>query len=557
MLAQRERNYIFLLDCTKSMKGYGGSPVVWKSTKDCLKKELEKPTEGTTLHVIPFQETVLPSIDFLAEEFDDKKWKEIEGKIDQYVENVTKTNICDAWDAGNKLIDPRKDNYLILLTDGLDNKYGVEALRRKLDQWCNESSNTHAFYVQLTRAAIDSQLVEIINRCPNEHVVDATQGITEFGGLDEIAIYANTRNLDKINYLGFSDLGQFRTHAECGDPYFSVGVVNGTISGGQVPIKIAAKQPIAQINATLPEEYQFTFLIKSDNVLITNPEVKVYMTNKPERSLQMPSQEIDMGKAVWYDRFLFWGAREPDTLSIDLKAVFNDEAKRDGSLAEFLITDSDGHNDFRLLYNGRPVSNGRFVISSREAEGSVLSIVFDTDAKEGKRHLTLQETGRNSLDNINDRHDLYTTTLRARYSVGWNPLKTILMWLGIAILAALLLWFILLKRLFYPPIKVKSIQVSSPYFSKVNAKGKRRVVFTDKAQRQGLLSRIFTGEILYRKNAIWTSPLAFEAGSKKRSLRVSQSKSYVFEPYSSTLKAPNEYKVTNTTTGEKIDITIN
>lgn len=54
LMAQRERNYIYLLDCTKSMIGYNGSPNIWQSTKDYLKNELEKHTPGTTLHIIPF-----------------------------------------------------------------------------------------------------------------------------------------------------------------------------------------------------------------------------------------------------------------------------------------------------------------------------------------------------------------------------------------------------------------------------------------------------------------------------------------------------------------------
>ena len=148
-------------------------------------------------------------------------------------------------------------------------------------------------------------------------------------------------------------------------------------------------------------------------------------------------------------------------------------------------------------------------------------------------------------------------TLRAKYAVNWNPLKTIFMWLGILILAALILWFLIVKRFFYPSIGIRTIQVNDPYFSKVNVKGKRKVVFANKNMKQNLLSRIFTGEILYKKNEIWTSPLAFEAGAKKKTIRVVRTKDYSFDPYTSMLKAPNDYVVENINDKTKIKISIN
>lgn len=131
------------------------------------------------------------------------------------------------------------------------------------------------------------------------------------------------------------------------------------------------------------------------------------------------------------------------------------------------------------------------------------------------------------------------------------------MWLCILILAALILWFLIVKHFIYPSIGVKTIQINDPYFSRLNVKGKRRVVFTNKNMKQSLFSRIFTGEILYKKNEIWTSPLAFEPGAKKKTLRVMRTKDYVFEPYTSMLKAPNDYIVENTNDNTKIKISIN
>ena len=234
LLAQRERNYIYLIDCTKSMIGYGGSPKIWAPTKAYLNSELGKHTPGTTLHVIPFQEKVLPSYNFDAAAFNPKKWKEIEETIDGFVKDVTGTNICDAWDATGKYIDLHKDNYIILLTDGKDTKNGMAAVAKKLSEWCGKYPNTYAFYVQLTQAAIDEGVAKVIDICNNEFVVDASKGIPVFGSLDNGLIYANTLNLDRTHNIAFSSTGQYTVQAVSTDPYFDVKVVGNKIKGGLV-----------------------------------------------------------------------------------------------------------------------------------------------------------------------------------------------------------------------------------------------------------------------------------------------------------------------------------
>lgn len=554
-MAQRERNYIYLLDCTKSMMGYNGSPNIWTQTKQYLKRELEKHTSGTSLHVVPFQGNALPAFSFDAS---DLEWSNIETALDNYVQNVTHTNICDAWDTTNKFIDTHKDNYIILLTDGIDNVQGMDAVAKKLSNWCGKYPNTYAFYVQLTEAAIDQKVANVINICDNEYIVDASKGIPVFGGFDKgIIIYANTRKLDKTHKIGFSSVGKYAASAVCQDPYFDVQIDDGKIEGGAVSVKIKAREAVDQINAIIPETYSFTFDVKSNDVEIVNPTVSVQMTNKPERSLEILSEETDMGKATRYDKFWFWGASTPDTLDIDLKAHFNDEARKAGSTVEFKINAKDEGKDFQLFFNHQPVENDR-IIFNNDANASILSIVFNTDAKEGKRYLTITPNTKHEVDNINEQPvQNYELTLRSKYAVTWNPLKTILMWLAIILISALILWFLLIKHFMYPSISVKTIQITDPYFSKVNVKGVRMVVFTNKNMDQSLLNRIFTGKILYKKNDVWTAPLAFEAGAKKKTLRVVRTKDYVFDPYTSTLKAPNDYVAENTNDGIKIKLSVN
>ena len=255
---------------------------------------------------------------------------------------------------------------------------------------------------------------------------------------------------------------------------------------------------------------------------------------------------------------MFWGESAKDTISVDLKASFNEEAVKDAAAVQLQITNEEGNRDFQLLYNNQPIEDNKIILRSEDVSPSILSIIFDTNAQEGKRYFVVKPVAKDSLDNINDQPvEQYQLSLRSEYEVNWNPLKIILMWLCIIIVAAFLLWFLILKHLFYPTIGVKSIQITDPYFAKINVKGKRRVVFTNKKEYQSVLNRIFTGEILYKINEVWTSPFVLETGAKRKTLRALRNKDYVINPYSSILKAPNDYVIENITDKKIIKITIN
>ena len=147
LYAQRERNYIYLFDCTQSMSGYGGSPDIWEQTKQYLKSDIEILSENSTVNIVPFQGKAYDVIRFERNEY---KWNKINKVLDTYIQNVTNTNICSAWDSGVKLIDENKDNYLFLLTDGADNSNGskeqsLEAVCKRIKEWCGKYKNSYAF----------------------------------------------------------------------------------------------------------------------------------------------------------------------------------------------------------------------------------------------------------------------------------------------------------------------------------------------------------------------------------------------------------------------------
>ena len=558
--AARERNYIYLFDCTKSMIGHGGTPKVWEPAKKYMQSDIERYSPGTTIHVIPFQERSLSTHTFQREDMD---WGKIEKDLQGYVNKVTYTNICGALSAAEKYIDTNKDNYVYLLTDGVHNIKGESTanVANKLQELCGKYKNTRFYYVVLTEGAIDHTIRDVVNQCPSEFFVDVTKKMNPFGSLDNgSVIYANTLHLKKVHQLQFSAEGEFPVQVSCTDPNFSVSIEGDKIKQGMMAVKISPKKDIKEINETLPETYEFTFEVRSESVEILTPTIRVVITNKVERDLTLLGGEENMGKSEWYDSFLLWGEKKDrDTLKIDLMAKFNEEAQKDGSTVTLKITNKENLKDYQLYFNGTLVKDGLVTLNPKNcADKAELSLVFDKDAKEGKRYFGVEVVDHKNLETINCAPvEEYEGSLRARYDEVWNPLQTILMWLGILILAALVLWFLVLKYVFYSYIKIGSIMVKSPYFSRFKIKGARRVIFSATPVKQSTLNRLFTGKIANNVNPCWIEPLILEPGQNKTLRIVGGRQTYTLAPYDARLKVNTNYTVHNTKSNEKIEILIN
>lgn len=557
VFAQRSRNYIYLFDCTKSMTGFNGTPNIWEKAKEYVRTDIERYMPGTSIHVLPFQNQPLNPHSFSCENFD---WSKIENDLDEYVNNVTRTNICGALNRSESFIDPNKDNYIYLLTDGEDNEQGISVLAQKLQNFCGKHKNTRLFYIVLTQNAINPTIQKVVDACSTEFFVDVTKKMNPFGSFDEgTTIYANTLKLDKVHKIPFSAAGKFSAKTSCTDPNFSVTIEDEGIKDGVLLIKISPRKSIQEINASLPETYEFAFDVQSADVEVINPTIRVVMTNKVERNLDILDEEKDMGSTEWYDAFLFWKEKEQDTLKIDLMARFNDEARKDGSAVTLKISNRENENDYTLLFNGDPIKNGLITINAKEQEGKAeLSVVFDKDAQNGKRYFDIEIADRKNLESVNGAPvGEYAVSLRSKYDVVWNPLKTILMWLCITILTLLVLWFIVLKNIIYSYTKIGRIIVKSPYYTSLKIKGARKIIFSNKPVKQSVFNRFFTGRIANNVNECWTQNLVLEP-SKNKTLRISEGrKTYTFTPYDSKLKVNSNYEILNTEQGGKIEILIN
>ena len=94
---QRQRNYIYLFDCTQSMQQYG----IWEPAKTALQRTIgvQCPQPDARFAVIPFQGSVHPAFEFGSEEYT-RQLPEMLKAFDGYIGTRTNTNLYDALQAG-------------------------------------------------------------------------------------------------------------------------------------------------------------------------------------------------------------------------------------------------------------------------------------------------------------------------------------------------------------------------------------------------------------------------------------------------------------------------
>lgn len=278
------------------------------------------------------------------------------------------------------------------------------------------------------------------------------------------------------------------------------------------------------------------------------------------------SKSVSWGRTDTYDPFL-WKRQTPDTLKRTLCFDFNDDAQkymRTPLKLGVFKKDDDGHlrqvqtDEMQLFVNGRPLEGNVITVRSDDREVEV-GVVFSPGAENKTHYWYLRPIDSGGLDRINDQDDFGTDgaimEIKARKRHVMNPLAEAMMWTGILLLAALVLWFVLLKRLFFPVFRVTRLQLTGPepYQSQLRIKGYRQCVLSARPKRQNALNRLFAGKVRYETNPLWTAPVVIEPRDKK-SVRVRPDRSYSTD--ARLMKTNTDYVIVNETTKTKTTMRI-
>lgn len=561
-MAVNDRNYVFLFDCTASMK----DNKCWESAKGFLKNQVEMLDPYSNVTIIPFQDKKnYPPINFVQRDFD---WKAVESKFNEYIKNRHGgTGICDVWSKAMTKLEKGVDNYVVLLTDGREENtgHGQADVVKLLKKWKQDNrKDAYAFYVMLAPDANDMKRMAGGDG-RNLFFIDANGKIPNFasiGGVPAIDSFLFSRP-QRVT-VPVSCGGEYKgVTVSSSDPHFSVSLVDGKISDGKAEFEITNKHgDVSTLNALIGKSHEVRAKVdgSASGLTVVN-DFALKVVNKPERVLSSGAFNEDkpnIGKVHYYPKFLFWNEKKIDTVAFEFTPEFNDMARASGSTARFTVLD-DGTTSYSLIIAGAELnSDSTFTVTPATARPVKVKVVFDNGAEDNRYKITLVAYDAARLDRIQATSPAsdFSYEFYADFERDWNPLAHILLWIGVVLFVLLVLWFALLKRTFYPVIKVGTMQISSPYFSMRKIKGARRVILSSKPHKQSIFSRFFTGKIVSDVNPVWSSgDVVLEPASKGR-LKLRTGTAYSVDPFAFTLIKGVDYVITDGQTNDKIDIRI-
>lgn len=578
LYAQREQNMIYLFDCTNSMQKSG----IWEPANTALKDAIQTQMENqaTQFIIIPFGNSPYRASTFSGEEARKLDWDKLRKEFDKDISIATSTHISDVLRAGFSMADPNKDNSIFLLTDGSPNAGDTpEKVAATIREWCGNHTNSRLFYVALEGATVSPVIQSAIDQCDDAHLIyQLGKSITIPTPIVGNEVYASLLDLGHSSPLGYSDPGNVPMHAEGSDPYFNVTVKDNTSTKGRVSFIFSTR------NGIRPEElydtlrtmsadgfYNFSFTVVSDHPsqTIANPEITAHILLDRHARLDLLDGTTDelavKPGAKWHGSFLWSQASGPGCVTIDLAPRFTDvDAGKGQPSAAFAVNATDGSDkrkplkDYVIEYDGHTMHPGEvFVV--RPGDQGELKIIFDTDARQGKRYFTITPVAAENLGIINSVpvSELNGLSIRTSYDEEMNPLLVALLWIVGLLAIAALLWFCIGKMYFFPTMKTGPVTMTGPgdYYSNIKVKGLRKVVYTSGKRKQGLLSRMFTGKVRYVTAPHFTPEITVTPGTRKK-IRFHGAGVWLPFPGNS-FTSHSEGELTNQQTKDNIKITIN
>ena len=532
---------VYYLDATYSMVK---PSKLWDPVRKDLARAINAIEDETTeIYVVAFGgnmgEELITWHDYATES---GKKSIIEGFSDFEPKQNTMTYLYKPLEDFSSKVESNKVTYCFLMTDGVDeytkdpNKFPNE-----LKKWGKKygDSNVYGFYVMLNKAAYNPDIESIVENQEHLWKVETADVNINLIRLDNHAVF-NVRNDNSIEIpiTGKSNNLSFSASLPTDS---GLKVKNCTVKDGKLIVDII----VIGDKSTMPESSMHSLSVSVSNAgqfdFLVTDKVSLKCNNKKELVLFSPTERQKFGKVFHYDGFLFV-PRKIVPINHEIEFSFNDDAKADkNAFAEFEFVNNDGQSisveDMIILVDGQKLSKNSFRITPSHEKVNI-EISFPSGAKKGKHqgYLRLVNHNMHRINNdecVGQTVDAFQWTIYNRKTM--NPLAKALMWLGIFIVATLLLWFIVIKPIKYPRFsrfrKMILVKKNGAVAAQLtcNFKGARRVIFATNKQPQSALNRLFTGRIDTIVNPIFEEPIIFLPRNRGRKA-MAKGKGYLFNP---------------------------
>lgn len=521
----KERNYIYVFDCTQSMDTEFH---IWGKAKQWLKEDIMRKREDAIISIVPFRD----SCDGLISPFHRKNmdWNLLESRFEALISSPHhKTGICRAWDEAVKYIKPNCENWFILLTDGDDGYEGSAGVKKRMREWCQYHAGCNAYVVTLSPTARQALWTDLSN-CDDIDMIDGTGYIPIIGTFDNspMSMLANCpRNFS----IHFSEEGYFKAHVVCNDSFYEVSLNNNVIVNEEACIIIKEKRK----GERPTENHQLCFTVVSDNdgVQFRKSDFVIQVDTRDLANVDFakPSNGEYRGESIkTYSKFLFWSGKDWGETVIELGSCFNQQAKLNNAIMHFnLSVPKEIGNEYMILLDGKEVGKSFDVCN----DNSTLTIRVSHKLPESIYSLTLEAKGEN-IESVNaEIGDSYSSEVRFKHIIVWNPALTITFWFGVIIVV------MAITRILYSHLR-RGIYAGIDYLingsQEVLVKRRKcnRIILSPTPKKQSTFDWLFNGKTLYNVAPIQNLKSEIKlnaAGRKRRIMRVRfcPNKEYLFD----------------------------
>ena len=508
-----------------------------EAVMDCIEYVEEDPS--TKITVITFH-------DFIRDRFSYNATKEGKAALLEVVKNYryephSKTNIVDPIKAFYGLVDPQKINYMFLFTDGDNDHEGTKAqFAPTLNDWMSKagSRNAYGFYVLVHEEADRPEVRDAAEAQDNFWIVPDAKVRIKICTLPSVMKYnvRDEKGPKMVSMKGKYTNAEGKLALDVDDQYYDVLCSDEDIDDGVFSIEVKLKH-----GANPPSHHAIMLTPRVENVdeytFVGPQQVKLEVSNLPERSLNLTVENRNFGTGSYYDSFGGVSSRSVPVVS-DVKVEFSDQAKLDNSSARmevYLVDSRDGQEisfksqNLRLYINGEERTS---LTLTPEMTSVELSVVGSSETERGTYYGRIRLVP-SSLDNchVNGSPEIYKWRFSFRHKM--NPLKVGITWLVIILLTAFLVWMLVLKPMIYPRFgsiqKVFNIPGYAPLIIKF--KGARLVELAAAHQKkQSWWNRFWTGKIIYATHPAFVSPISFKPNKGRRILTRVQAGAYHVSP---------------------------
>lgn len=386
-----------------------------------------------------------------------------------------------------------------MLTDGKDNIGGVSKLAKLIKGFCGKY-NTHGFYVELTNAAVlPTELRDIIEQCESLHIINASDGIPQFGAFQGNLFTVNTRDLPVKQQVEFTNADYFRAQlGNVNNDFIKIELEGNKIENGKAVFVISRNDKYKNVEALNhaingSDNSSVSFSIKSSEVEVLNPEMTMRLCTAPVRALNIKAISKDrcMSTELERTRPFLWVKQDPvDTLRWILNPEFNAQAVNDNASVEFGISANVDLADCALLFDGKEIAADSIIQITPNSNG-LIELVVPSDKADGNVMLRFDQVSKAiNLDKINDvRQGNFSFSLNGEYKTSM-PLLEWIFWILVALIVLfIIIWFAFVRNRIYPKFRQGVISVQTPYFANIRVRGSRMVVLTPMPRKKSLKNK--------------------------------------------------------------------